>query len=120
MQLTKHFHFEEFISQGDEHPPGLDEIENLKLLAQRLQAIRDIVKSPIIITSGYRSPKYNKQIGGAKNSFHCKGMAADIQVVGWNPSEVQEFLQEWSGGLGSYKTFTHVDIREGHNARWHG
>ena len=32
----------------------------------------------IIVSSGYRSESYNKQIGGAKNSQHVKGEAVDI------------------------------------------
>jgi uncharacterized protein YcbK (DUF882 family) len=35
-----------------------------------IQAIRDILKVPIVITSGYRSPAYNQSIGGSANSYH--------------------------------------------------
>lgn len=30
------------------------------------------------LRSGYRPPSYNKKIGGAPNSYHCKGMAIDL------------------------------------------
>ena len=34
---------------------------------------------PIRVTSGYRSPKLNRSIGGSTKSQHCKGQAVDIQ-----------------------------------------
>ena len=35
-----------------------------------------------VITSGYRSPKYNASVGGAKSSVHMTGKAIDISVRG--------------------------------------
>ncbi len=35
-----------------------------------IQALRDTLKVPIVITSGYRSPSRNKAIGGSANSMH--------------------------------------------------
>ncbi|WP_418308481.1 YcbK family protein, partial [Parasutterella sp.] len=48
-------------------------------LYQLLEEIRDEFGKPIVVNSGYRSPEHNKNIGGAKNSYHVKGMAADIR-----------------------------------------
>lgn len=48
------------------------------ILVNQLQKLRDRIMSPIIITSGYRCEKRNKEIGGAKNSLHTEGKAADI------------------------------------------
>ena len=42
----------------------------------------------IKITSGYRTPAYNKQIGGATNSQHCKGEAVDLQPLHTNIDDV--------------------------------
>ena len=44
-----------------------------------LQAIRNEF-GPLIITSGYRTPEYNAQIGGGINSQHLLGLAADIDI----------------------------------------
>jgi uncharacterized protein YcbK (DUF882 family) len=49
--------------------------------------------------------------------MHLSGMAADIVVPGMPASELQRFLRNWSGGMGSYAHFTHVDIRP-YPARW--
>lgn len=35
-----------------------------------IQALRDTLKVPIVITSGYRSPSRNQAIGGSANSMH--------------------------------------------------
>ena len=46
----------------------------------RLQDARSVAGIPFIITSGYRCPKHNKEIGGKSDSSHLKGIAADILV----------------------------------------
>jgi len=120
MQLTPNFKLSEFLSHNDKGSrPDYQTILNLKILANRLQVIRDLTGKQIYINSGYRSKEYNASIGGARESFHTKGMAADIRIEGMSPARVQEYLKNWSGGLGSYSNFTHVDIRN-YNARWQG
>lgn len=39
------------------------------------------------ITSGYRTRRGNKRVGGTKNSSHLKGLAVDIAMpaAGWRP-----------------------------------
>lgn len=123
MKLTNNFNLKEFdCKDGSEMPD--DVLENVKLLAIQLQKIRDYTNLPITINSAYRSPKYNKKIGGAKNSQHLYGKAADIVIKGMNPLKVYDLLEHLNdtevikiGGLGKYNTFTHVDIRD-NTARW--
>lgn len=45
-----------------------------------LQPLRDHIKCPITITSGYRCPQVNKAVGGKSNSQHLSGCAADCVV----------------------------------------
>lgn len=84
-RLTKHFTLEEFTRSktaeklGIKNCPNKSAIMNLEYTAKQLEKIRDYIKKPIIITSGFRSPKLNKAVGGVKNSYHLKGRAADIQ-----------------------------------------
>jgi uncharacterized protein YcbK (DUF882 family) len=101
-------------------------MDNVKLLAKNLQVLRDEIGKPIRIISGYRSPKYNRRIGGARRSQHMVAKAADIKINGMSPTEVKavivKLIKEKKmhvGGIGLYKTFTHYDIR-GRNARWYG
>ena len=49
---------------------------------EMLDDAREIAQVPFIITSGYRTLKHNKEVGGSVNSSHCKGFAADIAVQG--------------------------------------
>jgi hypothetical protein len=100
--------------------PSLLVLENLACVANRLQALRDTVfqNSVVIITSGWRSENYNKEIGGASQSKHLSGQAIDFCVMKFPPSKVQTFLKNFSGGLGAYRNFTHIDI--GAKRRWTG
>lgn len=89
-------------------------------LVSSLQKIRNHFKKPVIINSGYRCKKHNAAVGGATLSKHRFGMAADIVVKGVAPEAVAAYAEAIGmGGVGRYKTFTHVDTRRG-KARWRG
>jgi len=79
-----------------------------------LQKIRDSLGAAITITSGYRTATYNASIGGATNSYHIQGMAADIVVAGKTTSQVAASA-ETNGALGILRyitsNFVHVDTR---------
>ena len=82
-------------------------------LVEKLEVMRSYFKTPIIINSAYRTEKHNKEVGGAANSYHLKGQAADIVVKGVAPETVASFaLSIGFRGIGKYKAFTHVDTRE--------
>lgn len=93
-----------------------------KKLLLRLEALRaKCGNKPITITSGYRCPTHNANVGGATNSQHLYGKAADIKVSGVSASTVYNYADKifGDGGVGKYSTFTHVDVRNG-RARWVG
>jgi uncharacterized protein YcbK (DUF882 family) len=76
-----------------------------------LQALRDVLNKPIKINSGYRSPEHNKAIGGASNSLHTLGLAADVVVDGVTPIHIASIARDLGfGGVKAYPTFTHVDV----------
>lgn len=117
MKLTPNFSKSEFESK-DGSPMPLDVLQNIQLLAEQLQVIRDEIGQPISITSGWRSAAHNARIGGAKHSYHVRGMAADIQVTGMHPMDVKKIILKLmnegkilKGGLKAYKSWTHYDIR---------
>lgn len=69
------------LKEDQENPPE-EIVNNLQYLVETtLQPIRDLIDYPIRITSGYRSPLLNKIIGGSPTSQHCKGEAADCQLL---------------------------------------
>ena len=123
MQLTTNFSLHEFACKDGTQVP--DELKsNVQALAEQLQILRDYLNEPIHINSGYRTPAYNKKIGGKPNSYHMKAMAADITVKSKTPKQlasvVEKLIANGSlkiGGIGVYPGFIHVDTRKA-TARW--
>jgi len=122
MQITRNFNLSEFqCKSGAEMPQEV--LNNIIKLAGNLQIIREHLDCPIIITSGYRSPEHNANIG-VKNSQHIYGLASDLKVKGLTSQEVYDAIESLidcgeieEGGLGLYPTWIHYDIR-GTKARW--
>lgn len=83
-------------------------------LLEILEKIRNQFNAPVVINSGYRTPSWNSKVNGASNSYHCKGMAADIVVKGHDSREVAKYANSImeQGGVIRYTNFTHVDVRE--------
>lgn len=123
MQVTKNFNLNEFNSKcGRPMPENIK--KNIIELIHNLQVIRDEVKVPISITSGYRSPEHNAKVKGAKDSQHVKGTAVDFKVQGLTPKQVAPIVERLikegkikQGGIGIYPSWVHYDIR-GVKARW--
>ena len=62
-----------------ENTPDNPTIERMQaLMDECLDKVREMWGKPIGVNSGYRSPELNKAVGGAKNSQHLRGEAADI------------------------------------------
>ena len=89
--------------------------------------LRESFGKPCRILSSYRSPDYNRKVGGAALSQHKEFTALDITIDGISPQRVYDRLIEWrkagkfTGGLGLYPSsgFVHIDTR-GNNATWRG
>ena len=94
--LTKHFTLEEFSHSSTAKARGIDNtvpkqlVPALRNLCERvLEPLRERVKEPVIISSGYRCPALNKAVGGTNTSQHMKGEACDIYM------EDKEKLRKW-------------------------
>ena len=61
----------------DNHPTP-EVVDNLELLIDTMNLIRERWGSPIKITSGYRCEELNKAVKGSKTSSHIKGLACDF------------------------------------------
>jgi hypothetical protein len=83
-QLTPHFTLEELcfsqeaVRSGIDNTPSPEVVANLLRLAKMLEKVRGLLKKPIHISSGYRSPALNARIGGSPRSAHLDGRAADF------------------------------------------
>ncbi|ASS77066.1 muramoyltetrapeptide carboxypeptidase [Tumebacillus algifaecis] len=115
---TQNFNFSEFQSKdgsgfSNGNVAAATVKENVRKLMYKLEAVRKKAgNSAITVNSGFRSLSHNASVGGASNSQHTYGIAADIVVGGYTPTAVAN-LAKSSGfsGVIIYSTFTHVDSR---------
>lgn len=113
-RASAHFRFAEFASKGN------GDIRVDRRLILGLEDVRDVSGGPITVISGYRDGLHNRKVGGAKNSQHLYGRAADIQFGGSKLSlAAVKALQQFSG-IGYYprrgNLVRHVDVRPGATA----
>jgi hypothetical protein len=109
-------------------------LKNIFSTVKILQDLRTQYGKPIYLNSTYRSPDYNKAVGGALNSMHLQFNAIDFTVKNHSDLEtLYNVLDNWDRlhkyytkkmfGLGKYKTFIHFDTRGTlgkASARWVG
>lgn len=111
MSISENFKVKEFACKNGSDPIKID-----NLLVTYLQKARDHFKVPIILNSAYRTSGYNKQVGGAKNSYHVKGQAADLHTNGKiELFELAKFFESIGcQGIIVYPNsgFVHIDTRD--------
>ncbi len=91
-------------------------------LVKMLKGIERHYGRTVVVTSGYRSPGYNRRVRGAKNSLHMFCAAADIQVSGVGKWELAKYVRSMSGrgGVGTYchTNSVHVDVGPDRDWNW--
>jgi len=111
---TNHFNWGEFDSRGT-FAGGLtpDVQGNVLLLMFKLEAVRFIGgQRPLRVNSAYRTHEHNHDVGGAQNSQHRYGIAADITLDGLTPSQLSSICKRCGfSGVKSYQGHVHVDSR---------
>jgi uncharacterized protein YcbK (DUF882 family) len=109
--LSAHFSRAEFRDSRDYSVVHIDH-----RLLEVLEAIRALTGRPMRVVSGYRSPLTNAAIGGARNSQHLHGRAADIPP---GRATVAQAAAAGAVGIGERAGWAvHVDVRPGPPARW--
>jgi uncharacterized protein YcbK (DUF882 family) len=112
MALTKLNHLFRCHFNGRAHRINPD----LFLLLDAVRSQLKVRQRPYLLISGYRSPRYNlllrrKGHGVARNSYHLKGMAADVCIDGVPMAELREAAVSCKvGGVGCYSDFVHLDV----------
>lgn len=115
--LSPHFKVREFACSD-----GTDTVFVSPALVEVLEKVRTHFGKPVTINSGYRTETKNKSVGGAAYSQHKYGLAADIHIDGVTPKQIASYVETLlpnTGGIGIYKTFTHIDVRKV-RSRWNG
>ena len=87
MKLSKNLTLREVTKSNTANRLGIDntpeefDIKNLRAIAEEVfQPLRDHFGVPLFVSSGFRSKKLNKAIGGSKYSQHMVGEALDIDA----------------------------------------
>jgi hypothetical protein len=125
--LTPHFTLEEFTLSQTAARKGINnavppqEYKNLKRCAETMETVRALLGDlPILISSGYRSPKVNAAVGGSKNSAHMSGLAVDFSCPAFGtPLAICEALAPHMERLGidqlihEYDTWVHLGLSTG-------
>ena len=136
MKISEHLDLSELTRSesakrnGINNNPTPEHIENFKLLAENVfEPIRLHFKTPIFISSGYRSKELNAFIKGSASSQHCKGQAIDIDMDGTKGGVtnkmVFDFIKDklefdqlvWEFGTDSNPDWVHVSYAKGANRK---
>jgi uncharacterized protein YcbK (DUF882 family) len=100
----------------DNNPKEQATLENLDILADKMQEVRDLLDSPIIITSGYRCLELNMKLtNSAKDSFHLFGLAADFIVKNKDPEKIVKLL---SSEISVDKAIATYYKKNNRNSQW--
>lgn len=128
-RLTEHFRVSEFVNKEDGNRMYTD--PDFIPFVLQLQEFRYWYGRPITITSGYRTVKFNKKVGGASNSMHLQGLAVDFklpmsELKKYSSARREEFYNnvknKWfslcdahgvKGSVVFYDSFIHLDYRRG-------
>lgn len=131
-KLTKHFSTDEYaVNQTGNCDITKEAIKH----ADILEEFRTWLDEPMKVNAWYRTPAYNKKVGGAANSSHLRGVATDWGIPNVSQSDFIKYAKKWKAlckkhgvvgeaglyswgiHLGSHvtysKTFYHWDSRSG-------
>lgn len=120
MKLTEHFTLEEFTRSTTATRLKIDNrvpdnlMANIYLTANKLELVRKALAYPIIISSGYRCPALNYQVGGSQTSAHIKGLAVDFNCAYGNPKQICQHLitsgVEFDKIIQEYNQWVHIEF----------
>jgi zinc D-Ala-D-Ala carboxypeptidase len=120
MKLTANFTLNEFLSSPtatankitEQFNPPQRILDNIRATANRLQAIRTRFGLPMSITSGYRCPRLNTAVGGARASEHLDALGVDISTRNYTQAQtirlIEVAIELGCKRIGLGATFIHI------------
>lgn len=133
MIITKNLTLQELIhsntakAKGIDNSPTNEHLRNLIEIANNIfQPLRDGIGKPIRISSGYRSEKLNKAVGGSKTSQHNKGQALDlVATIDFTNKDIFDYIKKnlefdqmiWEFGTDKNPDWVHVSYNKGKNRK---
>jgi len=131
MNISKHITLKEAthslyaLTHGINNEPNAIVLKNMEYVAENVfEPLREHFNCPISVNSFYRSPRLNKEIGGASNSQHVLGMAIDISSIGSiSNKQMFDFIRKnlafdqliWESGTDDNPNWIHVSCIQGKN-----
>lgn len=121
-KISELIHSDIAVQNNINNMPDINALDNLlELTFYCLQPIRDLIKKPIIITSGFRCSKVNFFAGGAINSQHLYGQAADFVINGMTPKEIVEIVKksdiEYDQLINEFDKWVHISFNKDKNRK---
>jgi len=116
----KYFKMNEFECKDGCQMPAEARANIQALVEKVLDPVRERLGKAIYVNSGYRCPKHNLKVGGAKASQHMKGEAADMVPVNSEKGKVKSELERLVRIIKElgvfdqmivYPTFVHVSYK---------
>jgi len=122
-QLSKYFALSEMtVSQsaarrGLKNIPFGKQLDNLRSTAEKMDAIREMLGHPVLVSSGYRNAEVNALVRGSKTSAHMQGLAVDFTCPGYgNPLAVAKAILasgiEFDQLIHEFGSWVHIGFAE--------
>lgn len=121
-KMSELIYSEKAIENNINNMPDINSMDNmLDLIFHCLQPVRDLIKKPMIITSGFRNPLVNRLVNGEENSQHKTGQAADFIIKGMTPAQIVDVIRksniDYDQLINEYDSWVHISYNKGKNRK---
>lgn len=121
-KMSELIHSNTAVKYNINNMPDINSLDNLlNLIVYCLQPIRELIKKPMIVTSGYRNARVNQLVKGVAASQHLKGQAVDFTIKGMNPNQIIKIVKEsdleFDQLINEYNKWVHISFLKGKNRR---
>jgi hypothetical protein len=126
-RLSKYFTLKELTQSSYakrhkiDNTPDSKTLAKLATTAKKLDAVRELLNTPIIVTSGYRCLKVNRGVGSSDTSQHVKGEAVDFKAIAYTPRQIWAMIKlskiDYDQLILEYDDWVHISFKDGKNRK---